>query len=283
MKTLQDYLEKGYRCYNTKTSTKTSSIYLVKGELTAVAEYRLALESRSLDSFEYNFDTQMIKMEFFRRPIYQSGLTPFEIKQLDFLKTIKSYSGTYLSDRAFVQIYSFHPDKVKFIIPEKNTVKLFSDTKIELEGCPDCTDGFYYPLVGPREPCQTCSHLSSNFETFVQDVTDMFVKYVKVHMPALVKDNKDPYNQWKTFHLDIIVKDPSVNLIAFNAGVQMAKKLKDIYINTPVAFDNLTMYCPMLERGSIYKKAINLGVSATVVAKETVNGMELQFQVRVST
>lgn len=24
--------------------------------------------------------------------------------------------------------------------------------------CPDCKDGFYYPLIGPREPCQTCSH-----------------------------------------------------------------------------------------------------------------------------
>lgn len=22
--------------------------------------------------------------------------------------------------------------------------------------CPDCKDGFYYPLVGPPEPCQTC-------------------------------------------------------------------------------------------------------------------------------
>lgn len=22
--------------------------------------------------------------------------------------------------------------------------------------CPDCKDGFYYPLMGPKEPCQTC-------------------------------------------------------------------------------------------------------------------------------
>ena len=22
--------------------------------------------------------------------------------------------------------------------------------------CKDCKDGFYYPLIGPREPCQTC-------------------------------------------------------------------------------------------------------------------------------
>jgi len=23
--------------------------------------------------------------------------------------------------------------------------------------CPDCKDGFYYPFVGPPEPCQTCT------------------------------------------------------------------------------------------------------------------------------
>lgn len=23
--------------------------------------------------------------------------------------------------------------------------------------CPDCKDGFYYPFVGPPEPCQTCA------------------------------------------------------------------------------------------------------------------------------
>ena len=26
-----------------------------------------------------------------------------------------------------------------------------------VNGCPDCKDGFYYPLVGPKEPCLTCS------------------------------------------------------------------------------------------------------------------------------
>ncbi len=28
----------------------------------------------------------------------------------------------------------------------------------EPRGCPDCTDGFYYPFMGEREPCQTCSN-----------------------------------------------------------------------------------------------------------------------------
>ncbi len=23
--------------------------------------------------------------------------------------------------------------------------------------CPDCKDGYYYPLIGKREPCETCN------------------------------------------------------------------------------------------------------------------------------
>lgn len=33
------------------------------------------------------------------------------------------------------------------------------DTAADFTGirtCPDCSDGFYYPLTGPREPCRTC-------------------------------------------------------------------------------------------------------------------------------
>lgn len=32
--------------------------------------------------------------------------------------------------------------------------------------CPDCKDGFYYPLVGPPEPCQTCARLTFPLDDF---------------------------------------------------------------------------------------------------------------------
>ena len=28
--------------------------------------------------------------------------------------------------------------------------------KVTVNGCPDCKDGFYYPLIGKPEPCRTC-------------------------------------------------------------------------------------------------------------------------------
>lgn len=28
--------------------------------------------------------------------------------------------------------------------------------KVYIGTCPDCKDGFYYPLFGPKEPCRTC-------------------------------------------------------------------------------------------------------------------------------
>lgn len=29
--------------------------------------------------------------------------------------------------------------------------------EVDQGDCPDCKDGFYYPFVGPREPCDTCN------------------------------------------------------------------------------------------------------------------------------
>lgn len=28
--------------------------------------------------------------------------------------------------------------------------------QVKTKDCPDCKDGFYYPLLGPKEPCKTC-------------------------------------------------------------------------------------------------------------------------------
>jgi len=38
--------------------------------------------------------------------------------------------------------------------PENQPMDVVMNVKIE--SCPDCKDGFYYPFVGPKEPCQTC-------------------------------------------------------------------------------------------------------------------------------
>ena len=33
---------------------------------------------------------------------------------------------------------------------------------MSVKTCPDCKDGYYYPLMGPREACQTCTDYSKN-------------------------------------------------------------------------------------------------------------------------
>ena len=42
------------------------------------------------------------------------------------------------------------------------TLALQHKTEISPKSCPDCKDGFYYPLIGPKEPCPTCSSLSND-------------------------------------------------------------------------------------------------------------------------
>lgn len=44
------------------------------------------------------------------------------------------------------------------------------------KGCLDCKDGFYYPLVGPREPCSTCSGLS-NDSKLIMHLQDVWAGY----------------------------------------------------------------------------------------------------------
>lgn len=42
------------------------------------------------------------------------------------------------------------------LIHPKYKVEVCLILEQEVVGCPDCKDGFYYPFVGPREPCPTC-------------------------------------------------------------------------------------------------------------------------------
>ncbi len=41
--------------------------------------------------------------------------------------------------------------------------------------CPDCKDGFYYPLVGPPEPCLTCATSANIPAIFIPKNKGMFV------------------------------------------------------------------------------------------------------------
>lgn len=65
--------------------------------------------------------------------------------------------------------------------------------------CPDCKDGFYYPLVGPKEPCSTCSNLS-NDSKLIMHLQDVWAD----HPWGLTKISK-PINTGNSFAVDVYV------------------------------------------------------------------------------
>ncbi len=53
-----------------------------------------------------------------------------------------------------ILIYEGHEEEVLIALDVKNQpVDVVMDITVS---CPDCKDGFYYPFVGPKEPCRTC-------------------------------------------------------------------------------------------------------------------------------
>ncbi len=335
--TLGNYEDEGYRAVDVVTGDLTSVIRLVKGDLSVEEEYRMILETRSLISFDYNADSNLIKM-WFEEGRIESNMNDFERRQLPFLHSIKKSTTHWGPKKAFIVIESFYekpiPDKeIKFTIKDSPRVKSMDeiakmlsksigrlnmarytpdnwpeetkqfldslalppnpDTGIKMEGypgeyeapkgCPDCTDGFYTPLIGPREPCQTCKPKEeSNLDTFVQEVTNLFVRQVKAHLPS-IKTHKPLTSPWSTLTIDFRPeKSAPKELIALNAGAEAASQIKSRYGEQSIVFED---YCscnwPLREDGYIYKRATHSGVSALVSMQKSDNSYE--FQVRVST
>lgn len=54
---------------------------------------------------------------------------------------------------------SYSPPIQRIELPEHIHVKSGEELSISftISHCPDCKDGFYYPFVGPKEPCRTCN------------------------------------------------------------------------------------------------------------------------------
>lgn len=131
---LRRYETLGYRVLDTIFNGSISTIRLVRGALSALDEYRAKLESRSLTFFFEG--AGRVDMEFVPR-VGSKDLTPYEQTHISFLKTIKDFKKIRLNDNAMIfKVETYHSKTVK--------------------SCKDCQDGYYYPLVGPRESCQTC-------------------------------------------------------------------------------------------------------------------------------
>lgn len=159
LQSLHEYEGKGYRCID----ATEGGLRLVRGKLTAEEELRYKLESRSFLNFDHQGNT--IKMVFATRT--KEELNKYEKDTLDFFKTIKDYSIIYDHDGATLFVTSYRDgcetcsgkgtiDERMGGISTSNPEALCPDCKGESVGCSDCKDGYYYPLIGMRERCQTC-------------------------------------------------------------------------------------------------------------------------------
>ncbi len=161
--------------------------------------------------------------------------------------------------------------------------------------CPDCTDGFYTPFLGPREACQTCKvsnighsidPVGGKMHTYVQTVTDQFVEGMTSRLPSQVKMSKNVVNQWIAFTVDLTrVKGYSTQILAHDAARQIVDKIRNRFLGLSVAFDDQNMYYPPpTKEGQIHKRHTNsIGVSASVSMQDSGHELQYQFQVKVST
>lgn len=110
-----------------------------------------------------------IKLFFTRRRV-QIGLDKYERRVLLRLSYITKADADYWDLGASIKIEAHNPkpveDKTRHWIQDvkklskgqmENVLDNYFHGKPELwQTCPDCKDGFYYPLIGKREPCETC-------------------------------------------------------------------------------------------------------------------------------
>lgn len=53
------------------------------------------------------------------------------------------------------------------------------------QSCSDCKDGFYYPFVGPREPCQTCQGVLPSGDILLDFRTEVLNRLSVLEIPGV--------------------------------------------------------------------------------------------------
>ncbi len=79
--------------------------------------------------------------------------------------------------------------------------------------CPDCTDGFYYPLTGPPETCRTCDGFVGNTPVEVKSQAEKDAIWLKVKSTDLSMWYKDASNLRKQALNNFFIENP-VNIFS---------------------------------------------------------------------
>lgn len=147
--------------------------------------------------------------------------------------------------------------------------------------CKDCKDGYYYPLVGSPEPCQTCSKPS---ECFIQDVADLFTEKLFLYIEPMVKTYRRSFLEFPyCADLNFPLGYNFSTLIAIKAAQMLEGHLKGDFIEK-IAFENVfSLAIPNDTKDTKYVRSEHNGVSAVVSMKKTDDEMQFQFQIKVIT
>lgn len=162
----------------------------------------------------------------------------------------------------------------------------------ETSQCKDCKDGYYYPLLGPREACQTCKRpheacrtCSSDIvpTTFSAIVANRFTEHLYKLIYTQIKSHKTPGSLWNAHWVDVgCPKGQQSDLIARQAADMMFHKLTHHY-SWAIAFEDVFgSELPPTNKDQIHLRSNFSGVSALISMQEINNMLQFQFQVRVS-
>lgn len=154
--------------------------------------------------------------------------------------------------------------------------------------CKDCKDGYYYPLVGPREPCQTCSStLQLNTPKLVSDVARLFTENlykILCDSGPSVKGYSTPTNACQTFCVEInCTKDHDQPEPLAIQAVNMMRTTLNRHYTGPIAFEDVYIASlPPFKNDEIYIRTNYQGVSALVSMREAHNLFQFKFHIKVS-
>lgn len=284
---MADYKDSGFRCIDIGINGLTSSLRLVKGDVSLAEEYRIKLETRCLTQFNVNVQDSTIKMEFVPRSGGDEELTFFEKTKLPFLETIQAHASVYGKDYATIQIINYHKKAghvVEFNI--KDDPQIPSTPHVDTPACTECKGtGVYYPLVGPPEPCQTCQGKSKTaIPAFAQNVSRMFTEHLHRLLGPKVKSAKSYGYGWQICRADISCsKDhDQPGPIAQQAAEMIHGHLVKQY-SAAIAFQDVYGDpLPDTTKNEIHMRSNYQGVSAWVSVDEIGQALQFQFSVRVS-
>lgn len=137
---------------------------LVDVEYNGAVDYQIEYQMKARDPY--------VPAEYSSNHILTENMVIAEIHPTPAEQLLDKINSTSVPENATVL------SKGSYYVPQEQIDKL---DKI-LANCPDCKDGFYYPLFGPPEPCQTCKKPLPKYKQEVDQFRNDFQNHLLVKL-----------------------------------------------------------------------------------------------------